>query len=67
MTKARTIVMLGFPQGQLLDIAGPLQMFAGANDALGCDAYRLEIAALRSVHLPPHQACAWWPIFRLSN
>jgi transcriptional regulator GlxA family with amidase domain len=45
MTKARTIVMLGFPQGQLLDIAGPLQMFAGANDALGCDAYRLEIAA----------------------
>ena len=45
MTKARTILMLGFPQGQLLDIAGPLQMFAGANDALGLHAYRLEIAA----------------------
>src|SRR5262245_46278312 len=45
MTKARTVLMLAFPQGQLLDIAGPLQMFAGANDALGQGTYRLEIAA----------------------
>src|SRR5262245_9627520 len=45
MTKSRTVLMLAFPQGQLLDIAGPLQMCAGANDALGQSAYRLEIAA----------------------
>src|SRR5262245_48635922 len=45
MTKSRTILMLAFPHGQLLDISGPLQMFAGANDALGQGAYRLEVAA----------------------
>src|SRR5262245_15098784 len=45
MTKPRKILMLAFPQGQLLDIAGPLQMFAGANDAIGHRAYWLEIAA----------------------
>ena len=45
MTSPRNILLLGFPQAQLLDIAGPLQMFAGANDALGRRAYRLEIAA----------------------
>ena len=45
MAPSHNIVMLAFPQAQLLDIAGPLQMFAGANDALGRGAYRLEIAA----------------------
>src|SRR5262245_55244635 len=45
MATSRNVLMLGFPQAQLLDIAGPLQMFAGANDALGCHAYRLQIAA----------------------
>ena len=45
MALAHNIVMLAFPQAQLLDITGPLQMFAGANDALGRGAYRLEIAA----------------------
>jgi transcriptional regulator GlxA family with amidase domain len=47
MATPRTILMLAFPQAQLLDIAGPLQMFAGANDALGCRAYRLQVAAPR--------------------
>src|SRR5262249_1623540 len=45
---AHRVLMLAFPDAQLLDIAGPLQMFAGANDELGGDAYRIEIAAPRS-------------------
>src|SRR5262245_10583438 len=45
MPRPHNIVMLAFPQAQLLDIAGPLQMFAGANDALRCRAYHLEMAA----------------------
>src|SRR5262245_13842823 len=40
-----TILMLAFPGAQLLDIAGPLQMFAGANDELAREAYRIRIAA----------------------
>jgi transcriptional regulator GlxA family with amidase domain len=39
------ILLLAFPNGQLLDIAGPLQMFAGANDELSRLVYRIEIAA----------------------
>src|SRR5262245_50544896 len=39
------ILMLAFPGAQLLDIAGPLQMFAGANDELSREAYRIAIAA----------------------
>jgi transcriptional regulator GlxA family with amidase domain len=45
MASAHNILMLAFPHAQLLDVAGPLQMFAGANDALGRQAYRIEIAA----------------------
>ena len=46
MTETRQIVVLAFEGAQLLDIAGPLQMFAGANDALGRPAYAARIAAL---------------------
>jgi transcriptional regulator GlxA family with amidase domain len=45
MPAPHRIVLLAFPNGQLLDIAGPLQMFAGANDELSRQAYRIEIAA----------------------
>jgi transcriptional regulator GlxA family with amidase domain len=45
MPKPHNILLLAFPNGQLLDIAGPLQMFAGANDELARRAYRIEIAA----------------------
>ena len=45
MAVALNLLMIAFPRAQLLDIAGPLQMFAAANDALGREAYRLEIAA----------------------
>ena len=45
MTAFRNILLLAFPNCQLLDVTGPLQMFAGANDELGRKAYRMEIAA----------------------
>ena len=45
MPALHRILLLAFPNGQLLDIAGPLQMFAGANDELSRQVYRTEIAA----------------------
>src|SRR5215831_6111092 len=45
MSVPHNILLLAFPHGQLLDIAGPLQMFAGANDAVSRQLYRIEIAA----------------------
>ena len=45
MPKPHRILLLAFPNGQLLDIAGPLQMFAGANNELSRQVYRTEIAA----------------------
>src|SRR4029077_1359084 len=48
MPAPHRIVLLAFANGQLLDIAGPLQMFAGANDELSRQAYRIEIAAPRA-------------------
>jgi transcriptional regulator GlxA family with amidase domain len=45
MPAPHSILLLAFPNGQLLDVAGPLQMFAGANDELSRQAYRIEIAA----------------------
>ena len=45
MPTPHNILLLAFPNGQLLDIAGPLQMFAGANDELSRQAYRIDIAA----------------------
>jgi transcriptional regulator GlxA family with amidase domain len=45
MPAPHRIVLLAFPNGQLLDIAGPLQMFTGANDELSRRVYRIEIAA----------------------
>ena len=45
MASPHNILMLAFPNAQLLDIAGPLQMFAGANDELSRQAYRIAIAA----------------------
>jgi transcriptional regulator GlxA family with amidase domain len=45
MEKPRTILMLAFPGAQMLDVTGPLQMFAAANDALARQAYRILIAA----------------------
>lgn len=45
--KPHRIVMLAFEGAQILDITGPLQMFAGANVALKRPAYEFVIAARR--------------------
>ena len=45
MSAPHNILLLAFPHGQLLDIAGPLQMFAGANDEVSRQVYHIEIAA----------------------
>ncbi len=45
--KPRRVVMLAFEGAQILDITGPLQMFAGVNAGLGYSAYELSIAARR--------------------
>jgi transcriptional regulator GlxA family with amidase domain len=45
MSKPQRILMLAFPDCQILDVTGPLQMFAGVNDELGRQAYELVIAA----------------------
>jgi transcriptional regulator GlxA family with amidase domain len=45
MPTPHNVLLLAFPNGQLLDIAGPLQMFAGANDGQARPVYRMEIAA----------------------
>ena len=52
MSGPHNILLLAFPNGQLLDIAGPLQMFAGANDEMKCRAYRIQIAAPESGPFP---------------
>ena len=52
MPTPHNILLLAFPNGQLLDIAGPLQMFAGANDELSRQAYRIE-ALRQPCRLPP--------------
>ncbi len=39
------IFMLAFPDCQMLDVAGPMQMFAGVNDERGRTEYELRLAA----------------------
>ena len=45
MSKSQRILLLAFPDCQMLDVTGPLQMLAGVNDELGRQAYELVIAA----------------------
>jgi transcriptional regulator GlxA family with amidase domain len=52
MASPRNVLLLAFPNAQLLDVAGPLQMFAGANDALARRAYRIAIAAPQAGPFP---------------
>lgn len=47
MTQTRKIILLAYEGAQLLDIAGPLQMFAGANEAMGAPAYDIQVAAAK--------------------
>jgi transcriptional regulator GlxA family with amidase domain len=43
--QAKTIVMVALPGVQLLDVSGPLDVFAEANAQAGYEAYRLLVAA----------------------
>ena len=43
--RVRTIVMVALPSVQLLDVSGPLDVFAEANVQAGYDAYKLIVAA----------------------
>jgi transcriptional regulator GlxA family with amidase domain len=43
--KTRTVVIVALPGVQLLDVSGPLDVFAEANVQAGCTAYRLLVAA----------------------
>ena len=45
MSIPRRIVMLAFPDCQILDAVGPMQIFAGVNDETGREAYDLCLAA----------------------
>ncbi|WP_439623080.1 GlxA family transcriptional regulator [Shinella sp.] len=49
--RTRTIVMVALPGVQLLDVSGPLDVFAEANSQAGYEAYRLLVAARESVPL----------------
>ena len=42
---ARTIAILALPGVQLLDVSGPLDVFAEANTQVGREIYRLRIVA----------------------
>jgi transcriptional regulator GlxA family with amidase domain len=44
-TKPKTIVVVALPGVQLLDVSGPLDVFAEANARAGDEAYRLIVAA----------------------
>jgi transcriptional regulator GlxA family with amidase domain len=45
MPPLRQILMIAFPGCQMLDVAGPLQMFAGVNDEIGSQVYGIRIAS----------------------
>jgi len=45
MSSTRRIFMLAFPDCQILDVVGPMQMFAGANVDLAMQAYSLALVA----------------------
>ncbi|MGH6660548.1 MAG: GlxA family transcriptional regulator [Rhodospirillales bacterium] len=45
MNRPQRIVMLAYPDSQILDVTGPMQMFAGVNEELNRSAYALLIAA----------------------
>src|ERR1700761_3136749 len=51
MLKCRTVAILGMPGVQLLDVSGPLDVFAEANVQAGRPAYRLLVLSSRPGHI----------------
>ena len=47
MRTPKTIAILALPGVQLLDVSGPLDVFAEANLQAGAEAYRLRVVASR--------------------
>src|SRR5438309_11753889 len=45
--RPKTIVILAYDGAQPIDIAGPLQAFATANEEVSREAYRVKVAAIR--------------------
>ena len=43
----KIVVMMAMPGVQLLDVSGPLDVFAEANAQVGCQAYQLVVAGRR--------------------
>lgn len=41
----RPVVIVAFPDVQALDVTGPFDVFSGANDALGTEAYEITLVA----------------------
>ncbi|QKZ03973.1 GlxA family transcriptional regulator [Pseudomonas eucalypticola] len=48
MTHVRTIAVVALPNVQLLDVSGPLDVFAEANREAGCERYRLLLVGCGS-------------------
>ncbi len=52
ISRTRSVVMLGYPDAQVLDITGPMEIFKGANDVVArhelakAPAYRLTLATM---------------------
>src|SRR5215469_15129789 len=46
MPNTRDVTILSYAGAQPIDIAGPLQAFATANEAAGRDAYRVRVVAV---------------------
>ena len=46
MSKPQRILMLAFPDCQMLDVTGPLQMFAGVSDELALQLPFFEVGTL---------------------
>lgn len=48
----RDVLFLIYPGAQPIDLSGPFQAFASANEEAGCDRYRLTIAAVEPGMVP---------------
>lgn len=51
MAKTRIIALLALPNAQLLDVAGPLDVFAEANQQAGAPVYDLRVIAVSPGHI----------------
>jgi hypothetical protein len=48
----KSVLIIVYPQSQPIDIAGPMQAFATADEEVGGDSYCVRVAALRRGVIP---------------